>query len=76
MTIRGVSEEVADKLRETAEARGISVNTLVLELLERAVDHTERRTRLARYATATKADADALEDAIRAQRVIDARDWT
>jgi plasmid stability protein len=76
ITIRGVSDEVARKLREQAEQRGCSVNALVLELLGQAVGMTERRRRLQRYAGSSSAEADALDEAIALQRTVDAADWS
>jgi plasmid stability protein len=75
ITIRGVSDEVARKLRVMADARGASVNTVLLELLERFVGTSERRERLRRYATWSDEEASAFEANLRAQRVIDSRDW-
>jgi hypothetical protein len=75
ITIRGVSEDLSRRLRAAAEQRGCSVNTLCLELLGRAVGASHKRERLQRYATATSADADALDQAIAVQRSVDPTDW-
>jgi predicted DNA-binding protein len=48
LTIRGVSEEVGKRLESLSRARGQSVNTTVLELLESVLGVDERRRRLAR----------------------------
>lgn len=75
ITIRGVSDEVARKLREIAAARGVSVNALLVDALERLVGASERRERLSRYATWSVDEARAFDRALRAQRVVDPRDW-
>jgi len=47
LTIRGVSEEVGQRLESLSQARGQSVNATVLAILEAAVGIEERRRRLA-----------------------------
>jgi plasmid stability protein len=75
MTIRGVPEDVAGKLRRLSKRRGQSVNTTVIEILRQAVGSDARRDRLARYATWTSDDLAQLEVAVAAQRVIDESLW-
>jgi plasmid stability protein len=75
ITVRGVSDDLVEKLREVAAQRGLSLNALVLELLGHAVGSSERRRRLERYTGSSATDADALDLAIRAQRGIDPSDW-
>jgi plasmid stability protein len=75
MTIRGVPEEVAGKLRRLSRERGSSVNSTVLEILHQAVGTDARRERLARYATWTSEDLEQVEDAVAAQRLIDISLW-
>ncbi|HXH91893.1 MAG TPA: hypothetical protein VNN25_09960 [Thermoanaerobaculia bacterium] len=75
MTIRGVPEDVAGKLRRLSKRRGRSVNTTVLEILSQAVGSDARRERLARYATWTTDDLAQVEEAVAAQRVIDESLW-
>ncbi|HEX4496238.1 MAG TPA: hypothetical protein VIE43_11275 [Thermoanaerobaculia bacterium] len=75
LTIRGVSEEVGQRLEHLSRARGKSVNTVVLEILERAVGVNERRTRLARYTTWTPDDLAEFNEALAAQRTIDDPLW-
>jgi hypothetical protein len=75
LTIRGVSEEVGQRLEGLSRARGKSVNTVVLEILERAVGVNERRTRLARYMTWTPDDLVEFNEALAAQRTIDDPLW-
>ena len=75
LTIRNVPDEVADRLKRLSRERGSSVNSTVLELLARAVDVRSRRARLEEYATWTDEDAEDFDDALSAQRVIDAELW-
>lgn len=75
ITIRGVSDEAARRLRRFADARGVSVNSFILELVEKAVGTSDRREQLARYATWTATEADAFDEVLRGQRIVDESDW-
>lgn len=75
ITIRNPSADLSRRLREISRARRESLNTTVLRLLEEAVGLTERRQRLARYATWTEADREEFEAALGAQRVVDEELW-
>jgi plasmid stability protein len=75
LTIRGVSEEVGQRLERLSQAQGQSLNTTVLKILESAVGVDERRRRLARYATWTQEDLEELNEALAAQRTIDDPLW-
>jgi plasmid stability protein len=75
LTIRGVSEEVGQRLEKLSRARRQSVNTTVLEILQAAVGVDERRRRLARYATWTPEDLEEFNRALAAQRTIDDPLW-
>ncbi|HEX4961779.1 MAG TPA: hypothetical protein VF173_13130 [Thermoanaerobaculia bacterium] len=75
LTIRGVSDEVGQRLEGLSRARGQSVNAIVLEILEGAVGVNERRRRLARYTTGTPEDLAELNEALAAQRTIDDSLW-
>jgi hypothetical protein len=75
ITLRNVSKQLSRRLAKLAEARGQSLNTTVLELLERATGIDGRRERLARYTTWTSEDVADFESALRAQRVIDGELW-
>lgn len=75
MTIRGVPDDVAGKLRRLSKRHGRSVNTTVLEILSQAVGSDARRERLARYATWTSEELAQVEEAVAAQRVIDESMW-
>lgn len=75
LTIRGVPEEVAERLARISQERGRSVNSTVLEILLAAVGVEERRNRLQRMATWTDQDKVEFENALAAQRVIDEELW-
>jgi len=75
LTVRGVPEDVADRLARISEERGRSVNSTVLEILQEAVGIQERRARLQRMATWTDKDMVEFEKALDAQRVIDEELW-
>ncbi len=75
LTIRGVSEEVGQRLESLSRARGQSVNAMVLEIIEAAVGVHERRRRLARYATWTPEDLAEFNEVLAAQRTIDDPLW-
>jgi hypothetical protein len=76
LTIRGVSDEIGQRLEGLSRARGQSVNTVVLEILEGAVGVNERRKRLARYATWTPDDLAEFNEALAAQRTVDDPLWS
>jgi hypothetical protein len=75
LTIRGVSEEVGQRLESLSRARGQSVNALVLEILSSAMGVVDRRRRLARYTTWTPEDLAEFNEALAAQRTIDDPLW-
>ena len=75
LTIRGVPEEVCRRLARLSRERGDSVNTTVRRILEQAVEMDARRERLSRYASWTSEDLAEFENALAAQRVIDADLW-
>lgn len=75
LTIRGVSEEIGQRLENLSRARGQSVNATVLEILETAVGVDERRRRLARYSTWTAEDLTEFNEALAAQRTVDDPLW-
>jgi hypothetical protein len=75
LTIRGVSEEIGERLEKLSRAQSQSVNTTVLKILEAAMGVDERRRRLARYATWTAEDLAEFEEALAAQRPIDDPLW-
>jgi plasmid stability protein len=75
LTIRGVSEEIENKLKSVSRARGQSVNATVLEILATAVGVSERRQRLSRYVTWNREDLAEFNDALAAQRSTDDPLW-
>jgi len=75
LTIRGVPEETARRLKELSRERAMSVNATVLEILESSLGTTERRRRLERYATWSPTDRAEFEEALQAQRTIDDELW-
>ncbi len=75
LTIRGVSDEVGSRLESLSRAKGRSINSTVLQILESAVGVDERRRRLERYATWTREDLEEFEQTLAAQRQIDDELW-
>ena len=75
LTIRGVPDEVGNRLEILSREKGQSVNATVVEILESAVGVGERRRRLERYATWSRDDLDEFSAALAAQRQIDEELW-
>lgn len=75
LTIRGVPEETARRLKSLSRERNESMNATVLEILRRAVGTEERRQHLRRYVTWSTEDRAEFEQALRAQRTIDDELW-
>jgi plasmid stability protein len=75
MTLRGVPDELASRLRSLAKARGESLNSTLLRILEDAVGMNGRRSRLERYATWTKEDLAEFEEVLGAQRRVEDDLW-
>jgi plasmid stability protein len=75
LTIRHDSPELVKRLKARAEREGKSVNTWVVEALERAVGLNERVESLKRYTTWTEDDLESFNGALRAQRTIDEDLW-
>ena len=75
ITLRNVDPELSRRLRAVSVERGESLNSTVLHLLRVAVGIDARRSRLRRYATWTTEDLEEFNSALRAQRVVDPRDW-
>ncbi|HVR08708.1 MAG TPA: hypothetical protein VMW75_11735 [Thermoanaerobaculia bacterium] len=75
LTIRGVSEEVGNRLKSVSQAKGQSVNSIVLEILTTALGVDERRRRLARYVTWDHQDLAEFNEALAAQRSTDDPLW-
>ncbi len=75
LTIRGVPDEVGQRLESLSRARGQSVNATVLEILSRSFDVDTRRQHLARYVTWEAADVAEFQESLDKQRVIDDDEW-
>jgi plasmid stability protein len=75
ITLRNVSDEVASRLARLSRERGQSVNATTLGILEQALDVDARRASLERYVTWTEEDRAEFDEALAAQRVVDATLW-
>jgi hypothetical protein len=75
LTIRGVSDEVGERLEGLSRARGKSMNATLLEILEAALGISERRRHLSRYVTWNESDLAELNTALAAQRTVDEKLW-
>lgn len=74
-SVRYESDELAERLKALASARGISLNALLVSILEAAAGLDERRRALERYATWSEADARAFDDVLAAQRQVEDDLW-
>lgn len=75
ITIRNPAPELTRRLKEIAQARGESLNAVILRLLGDAVGIEERRERLRHWATWSDMEAVEFDKALQAQRVVDDRLW-
>ncbi len=75
ITVRGVSEELARRLRSRARDEGASLNTTVNRVLEQGVGLDERAEKLGRYATWSQEDLDQFARSLREQRQVDDEMW-
>ena len=75
LTVRGVSDEVAERLESLSRARGQSINTTVNEILGDALGAGERLRRLERFVTWSDDDLAQVTEAVAAQRAVDADLW-
>jgi hypothetical protein len=75
LTVRGVSDDVADRLVKLSRSRGQSLNATINILLAQAVGEDERRRRLERYMTWTERDLAEFDEALAAQRTVDDKLW-
>jgi hypothetical protein len=55
MTLRSLEPRVAEILRRRAQAEGRSLNSLIVDILTRAADDTERRQRIQEQAPRRRA---------------------
>lgn len=75
LTIRGVPDEVSERLENLSRSRGQSVNATVLQILASSVEAAPRRSRLERLATWSEAEGAEFDAALAQQRVIDDDLW-
>jgi hypothetical protein len=75
LTIRNVSTSLGKRLDELSDRTGKSVNTLVLELLDRALGVNGRRERLMEYVTWTEEEGREFDENLKAQRKVDKSLW-
>ncbi len=75
LTLRGVPEEVAERLVALSRERNQSMNATAVGLLAGALGFSQRRRRLERYVTWEHADREAFDEALRAQRSVDDPAW-
>ena len=75
LTIRGVPDDVAERLERLSRARGRSVNATVNEILEESLGDSPRRRRLAGYVTWTPEQLDEVSASLAQQRTVDDELW-
>ncbi len=75
ISVRYESAELAKRLKARAAREGKSLNTWIVEVLQRAVGLSERRERLKRYTTWSDEDLERFTEELQAQRGIDAKLW-
>lgn len=75
LTVRGVPDEVVDRLDKLSKARGQSMNATINMLLAEAAGVDERRRRLQRYVGWSADDLAQFETLLAEQRKIDDALW-
>jgi plasmid stability protein len=75
LTVRGVPDEVAERLEALSRAQRRSVNATVNEILEEAVGVDARARDLRRFITWTQDEVDQVNEEVAAQRRVDESDW-
>lgn len=75
LTIRRVGSDLARRLRVLSSARGESLNTTVLRLLEEAVGPSARERELRQLVTWTQEDYAEFMEELKAQRRVEPEDW-
>ena len=75
LTIRGLSDELEQRLEGLSQARGQSLDATVVEILEKSTGVEHRRRQLERWATWTDEDLIDFQDALASQRTIDDKAW-
>ena len=69
LTVRGVSDELSQRLSRLSRGTGRSINATALRILEEAIGVDARRRKLERYATWSAEDLADFERALSDQRV-------
>ena len=75
LTVRGVPDEVAERLERLSRARGQSVNSTVNQILEDTLGVGARLRLLRRMPRWTQEEFDEVTEAVTAQRTIDDPVW-
>ena len=75
LTIRGVPDEIAERIEALSRGKGQSVNATVLEVLAHAFDVQERARHLESYVTWSEEEFREFEANLAEQRRIDPNDW-
>lgn len=75
LTVRGVSDELGQRLEALSRARGESMNATVLEILRSALGVEERRQRLLKYTDWTAEEHAEFQRSLQTQRTIDDELW-
>ena len=75
LTVRNLTDEVAERLKALSAEKETSVNATVLSILEKAVGIKGRRERIERYVTWTDGDLETFNATLEAQRVVDDDLW-
>jgi plasmid stability protein len=76
LTVRGVSDELGQRLEALSRARGESMNATVLEILRSALGVEERRQRLLKYTDWTDEEHAEFQRSLQTQRTIDDDLWS
>jgi hypothetical protein len=74
-TIRGVADEVSQRLEISSRARDQGLNSTAVTMLKNAVGVDERQRRLTRYTMWTQEDLKEFNEALAAQRTTDDPLW-
>ena len=75
ITIRNPSKGLYEQIRFLSQARGESINSTILYLLEKAIGINRRRERLRRYVVWSEQERKEFEKAHRAHRTIEPDLW-
>jgi hypothetical protein len=75
LTVRGVPDEIVDRLDKISKARGQSMNATINILLAQAAGEDPRRRWLERFVTWTADDLAEFEASLASQRKVDDALW-